>query len=139
MAVRRRAGRVSALVDTSVVVRYLTGDPPELAERAASVLEGPHTVGLTDVVLVETAYVLTSVYGVPREQVVDALVDLVQRRNLDVVGLRKDRVLRALMMCRPSRRVSFADALIWAAAGEAGRVYTFDQHFPSEDLEVLTP
>lgn len=102
-------------------------------------LEGPQTIGLPDVVLVETVHVLTSVYGVPREQVVDALVELVQRRNLEVVGLRKDRVLRALRMCRPSGRVSFADALIWAAAGEVGRVYTFDQRSPSEDLQVLTP
>ncbi|MDR5708517.1 MAG: PIN domain-containing protein [Armatimonadota bacterium] len=104
-----------------------------------AVLEGPQTIGLPDVVLVETVHVLTSVYGVPREQVVDALVELVQRRNLEVVGLRKDRVLRALRMCRPSGRVSFADALIWAAAGEVGRVYTFDQRSPSEDLQVLTP
>lgn len=41
-------------------------------------------------------------------------------------------------MCRPSGRVSFGDAMVWAAARSAGVevVYTFDRRFPSVGIEV---
>ena len=67
--------KAAAFVDTSVIVRYLTNDPPPLAERAASLLEGEEQLTLSEVVLVEAAYVLTKVYEVPREATVDALID----------------------------------------------------------------
>jgi len=52
---------VKALVDASLLARYLTGDPPHLAEKAAQVLDGEETLGITEVALVETAYALESV------------------------------------------------------------------------------
>jgi predicted nucleic-acid-binding protein len=129
---------VKALVDTSLLVRYLTGDPPHLAEKAAQVLDGEETLGITEVALVETAYVLESVYGVPRKEVVDALL---QKENLKAVGGDKDLWMRALLLCRPSKRVSFGDALIWAAALASGvkRVYTLDARFPEEEIVVGPP
>jgi predicted nucleic-acid-binding protein len=100
---------VKALVDTSLLVRYLTGDPPHLAEKAAQVLDGEETLGITEAALVETAYALESVYGVPRKEVVDALLALLQKENLKAVGGDKDLWMRALLLCR-RRRVSFGDA-----------------------------
>nr|WP_280512755.1 type II toxin-antitoxin system VapC family toxin [Thermus arciformis] len=122
-------------MDTSLLVRYLTGDPPHLAERAAQVLDGEETLGITEVALVETAYVLESVYGVPRREVVDALLALLQKENLKAVGGDKDLWMRALLLCRPSRRVSFGDALIWAAVLASGvrQVYILDARFPREE------
>jgi predicted nucleic acid-binding protein len=131
---------VKALVDASLLVRYLTGDPPHLAEKAARVLDGEETLGITEVALVETAYALESVYGVPRKEVVDALLALPQKENLKAVGGDKDLWMRALLLCR-RRRVSFGDALIWAAALASGvkRVYTLDARFPEEELVVGPP
>ena len=38
-------------------------------------------------------------------------------------------------MCRHSMRVSFADALIWAAAVSVdAEVFTFDQRFPTMQI-----
>ena len=129
---------MSGFLDTSFVVRYLTADSPALAERAARVLDGQGELVLTDVVLVETAYVLTSVYRIPREVVVDGLVALVQKENLSVFGMEKGPVLQALLMCRSSGRVSFADAMLWAAARSAGAeaVYSFDERFPVDAVEI---
>jgi predicted nucleic acid-binding protein len=56
---------MSCLLDTSMVVRYLTGDPRELAERASSVIDQEEGLQVSDVAIAETAYVLTSVYKVP--------------------------------------------------------------------------
>ncbi len=129
------------LVDTSVVVRYLTGDVPELAERAARLLDGPEPVALHSIVLVETAFVLEKVYEAPRAEVVDALVSLLQKKNLHLLDLPKEEAILALLLTRPSGRVSYADALLWATAKSHGaeRLYTFDEKFPTDGLEVVRP
>jgi predicted nucleic acid-binding protein len=124
-------------VDTSVLVRYLTGDPPKMQAAAKRIMDSSHVLSITDVVLVETAYVLQSFYKVPRAVLVDSLIELVQKKNVEIYSLQKDKVIRALLFCRPSHRVSFADALVWAAAlQESATVYTFDERFPSEGLTV---
>ena len=122
-----------------MLVRYLTGDPPELAEVSAQVIDGEREFLVTDVVIVETAYVLQSVYQVPRTAIVDSLIALLRKANLHTFRLDKDIVLRALLLCRPSGRVSFADALVWAAARSqpGAAVYSLDQRFPNEAITVL--
>jgi predicted nucleic acid-binding protein len=129
---------LSGFLDTSMVVRYLTGDPPELAEQAARIIDSEDGLQVTDVVLAETAYVLTSVYRVPRDVVVDHLIAFLQKENIAPFALDKGVVLQAMLLCRPSGRVSFADALVWAAARSAGSrvVYSLDERFPSDGLEV---
>ena len=129
---------MSGFLDTSLVVRYLTGDPAELAEQAAQIIDGEADLRITDVVLAETAYVLMSAYSVPRDVVADHLVAFVQKKNISPFGLDKGIVLKALLLCRPSARVSFADAMVWAAARSAGSkvVYSFDERFPIDGLEV---
>ena len=129
-------------LDTSVVVRYLTGDPPEMAERAAAVIDTEDGRIVSELVLVETAYVLESYYEVDRAALTDALSGLVRRRNLKLLGLPKSLVLEALDLCRASRRVSFTDAFVWAQAHHAGEprlVHTFDRRFPSREIELREP
>jgi predicted nucleic acid-binding protein len=88
---------------------------------------------VTDVVLAETAHLLTSVYGLSRAAVVDALIALVQKENVSVRGVDTAIVVQALLLCRPSRRVSFTDALVWAAARSSRQacVCAFDDDCPS--------
>ena len=130
-----------ALLDTSVVVRYLTDDPPDLGAAAARVIDSDRPLLLCDLVLVETAHVLTTFYGVPRPATVDALVALVQRRNVALTDLDKPLAVEALLLCRPSRRTSFADAFLWARAIGTGarRVITFDRSFPKRNVDLLEP
>ena len=129
---------MSGLLDTSMVVRYLTADPPELAEKAARVIDGEEALQVTDVVIAETAYVLMSVYGIPRSVVVDHLVAFLQKENISPFALDKGLVLQALLLCKPSGRVSFADAMVWAAtrSSESKVVYSLDERFPEDDLKV---
>ena len=132
---------MAALLDTSVVVRYLTGDPADLAEWAAGIIDTEDDLHITDVAIAETAYVLTTVYRISREIAVDHLIALIQRENISPLGLDKGVVLNGLLLCRPSGRVSFADAMVWAAARSSGThvVYSFDQRFPSDGLKVRRP
>lgn len=60
-----------------------------------------------------------------------------QRENISMVAVDKGLILQALLLCKPSRRVSFADAMIWAVARSGDKVvYSFDERFPSEGLEL---
>ena len=130
--------RLSSFLDTSVVVRYITGDLEGLAQAATDIVDGDQELWITDVVLAEASYVLSSVYQLSRALIVDQLIEFVQKQNIIVYAISKGLLIQALLMCRPSGRVSVADALTWAAARSSGSgvVYSFDQRFPDEGLEV---
>ena len=127
-----------AFLDTSVIVRYLVGEPAEQAAQASHIILETEGLQISDVVLTETVYVLRTRYQVPRETIIDSLIALIQRDNISVYAMDDDLALQGLTMCRPSGRVSISDAMIWAAARSNGAraIYTFDQRFPSEDLEI---
>lgn len=133
---------MTCVLDTSVVVRYLTDDPPHMGAAAAAVIDTEQPLIVTETALAEIGHVLRSVYGIERGDVVALLIDFVQRHNIEVRGLDKSEVVAALELCRPSGRVSIPDALIWAVArsipGESA-IYTFDQRFPSDGIELRIP
>lgn len=66
-----------------MIARYLTGDPPDLADVSVEVIDGVAALLVTDVAIVETAYVLVSVNEVPRAGVVDGLIALLGKANFD--------------------------------------------------------
>jgi predicted nucleic acid-binding protein len=109
-----------------------------MADRAMAVIESDQNLGISAVALAETAHVLRSVYGRPREQIVDSLIDLVQRENIVPHGLDRATLVEALRLCRPSGRVSIPDALLWAEARSSGSgvVFSFDRQFPALGIEV---
>jgi predicted nucleic acid-binding protein len=129
---------MSGIVDTNIIVRYCLGSPPELAEAVAEILTFDEELWLPSVVIAEVAYVLGSVYQVPRELIVDNLMGIIQRKNVKPLELDKATALQALRLCRGSGRVSFADAMVWAAAQASGVgvVYSFDERFPADGIEV---
>jgi predicted nucleic acid-binding protein len=128
-------------LDTNLIVRYLTNDQPEMAKRAARLIDSSKTLHVTDVVIAEAGFVLTSIYKAGRGSVVDSLVAFLQKSNIAVYGLDKGVILQALLLCGPSSRISFADAMLWAAARSEGNsaVYTLDARFPEDGLVVKEP
>ena len=136
-----RERELPGFLDTSVIVRYITGDPPDMAEAAARLLDGGGALILSELALLETAHVLEKVYEVPRPALVDALVALVQKSNLRLTVLPKTRVVEALLLCRDSKRYSLTDVMLWAQARDmkVEPLYTFDGRFPSQGLAVVRP
>lgn len=129
---------MSGFLDTNIVVRYLTRDDAELAARAGEIIETAEDLILTESVLGEIGFVLTGFYGVERQDAVDALIGLVQRTNVRPFHLSTDQAVQALMLCRPSGRVSFIDTFLWAIArsSDTRAVYTFDECFPDQGITV---
>lgn len=127
--------------DTSVVVRHLVGSPPDQARRASRLLEGSEHVGLPVVVLVEAAHVLRTQYRVARADILEALLALVTRENVDVLGLPTRDAIEALVAARamPDRPIPDALILYTARSGRALPVYTFDHSMGRYGIPVAEP
>ena len=124
---RPRRGRViEALVDTNVLVRHLTGDPPAQARRASAFLSAGHVLLLADVILAELVYVLSSYYGRPRDEVARAARALLA---LPSIAVRDPLLLHRAIELFESERFAFHDAYLVAAAERTGvgRVASFDR------------
>ena len=127
--------------DTSVVVRYLVGTPVAQAKRAAALLEGAAEVAIPIVALVETAHVLRTQYGVGRADVIEALIELLTRENVTVLGLPTSESLAALVRARSLPGNPIPDAFICAAARAARALplYTFDEELARHGVPVARP
>jgi predicted nucleic acid-binding protein len=125
-------------VDANVILRYLLNDLPDQAAAAAQILDRDVELIVTAGTLAEVAYVLSRHPGITRELVVDALIAFISKRNITLSALDKALTIQGLLRCRPSGRVSFADALLWASARSAGAtiIYTFDERFPADGLAI---
>ena len=108
-------------VDTNVVVRLLTFDEPEQAERAQR-LFATETVYLSKTVLLEIEWVLRKLYGLRHGAVTVAL-----RKLIALESLRTEDVDTArLALDWADAGLDFADALHLASAMGAGRFATLD-------------
>lgn len=128
-------------VDTSILVRYLIQDDTALTARATRLIESERTLRVSVLTLAEVGFVVTKFYKIERARAVDALIDLLSRENLKTHEIDTDLAIEALILCRPSGRVSFADALLWAVArsNAPARVWTFDERFPTDGIQVSGP
>jgi predicted nucleic acid-binding protein len=117
---------LTAFVDTNVLVRHLTGDPPDLAERATAYLGTAPELLLTDLVVAETVYVLESFYAAPRDQVGEAVRSLVAFDS--IVCVDPALLLRAVEVYETDR-IDFAEAYLVACAETTGigQVASFDR------------
>jgi len=108
---------VTAFVDTNVLIRHLTGDPPELAARATRYLGAADELLLPDLILAEVAYVLESFYEVSRAQVATTLRAVLAYPAIRVLDA--DLLQRAVEVYE-SHRLDFADAYLVASAERTG-------------------
>ena len=129
-------------VDTSVLVRYLVGTPGAPARRAAALIDDDATeIGISTVALAECAHVLRTQYGVTGPDIIEALISLVQRDNVRLLGIRMEPVVEALVRARSMPGRPIPDALIVAAsvATEALPLVTFDGHQGRHGVETREP
>jgi len=117
------------LVDTNVLISYLTDREPEQQKKAEALFEqaaaGTLAIILHQVALIEMMHVLLNFYRMPREEAATILRDL-----LGMPGTRAPHALDwpTLFDLWPDKVPSFPDALIATAAafGHFDAVATFD-------------
>lgn len=117
------------LVDTNVLVRHLTGDPPDQARRASRLLAEADDLLLPDLIVAECWYVLRSVYGLPVNDVSAALSAVIRSRSVRVVSPQ----LLELTLRHAVAGFGFADGYLLALAelAGAGPIASFDRALDS--------
>jgi predicted nucleic acid-binding protein len=126
-----------AFLDSTILVRHITQDNPEQAQRARALLQAADDSALLlatcEAAIVETIQILESkaLYNVPRAEVLAYLAAV-----LSIPGLRlanRQAYLRALDLYASSPRLSFVDALQVAHMERLGisTIATFDHGFES--------
>ncbi len=130
---------MSAFIDTNVLVRHLTGDPPDMAARATVYLGTERELLLADLVAAETVYVLESFYEAPRDEVAQAVRSLVAFDS--IVCVDPALLLRAIEVYETDR-IDFAEAYLVACAETTGvgKVASFDRSIDRVDtIERIEP
>src|SRR5262245_18731714 len=120
------------LLDTNVIVRFLTGDHPAHSPRSrklfARAAAGDVTLIVTDLALAETVWVLQSFYKLDRGAIDAALKDLIESAAIEVQN-NKARLMSALRNFAQTD-VNFVDAYHAAiAAAESIAIASFDRDF----------
>jgi predicted nucleic acid-binding protein len=108
---------VSAFVDTNVLIRHLTGDPPAQARRATTFLEQADELLLPDLTVAEVVYVLESFYEVDRTRVAELVRAIV---GFPAMVLIDEPVLLRALEVYEVNRLDFADAYLVATAEASG-------------------
>ena len=117
---------MSAFVDSNILVRHLTGDPPDQARRATAFLSSTQDLVLVDLVVAEVVYVLESVYDVERERVAELVRAVIAFPAIVVTD--EILLLRALELY-DQYRIHFAESYLAACAelSGVGNVASFDR------------
>jgi len=111
-------------IDANVILRYLLGDHPEHAARAAEVIDRS-SVFVAVEVLCEVVYVLGGVYSVERKMIAEKLAEFIR---LDTVAVDDARVLMAAFDLFAQTKIDFVDSLLCAYNKvRSDTVVTFDQ------------
>lgn len=122
----------SYLLDTNMLVRYLTGAPEKQAEKVRQLIvnnqEGDLRVVVIPLVVAECVFVLTgSVYRLNRKRVSDVLISFLQSPSLNVES--RNALLKAFENFRDTN-VDFVDAYLAALAEtDSIGVASFDKDF----------
>lgn len=117
---------MSSFVDTNIIVRHLTGEPPDMASQATAFLAAESDLFLADLIVAETIYVLESFYKAPRGQIATAMRSLIALRC--VVTVDPALLLRAFEIYEVDR-IDFAEAYLVACAESSGvnSIASFDR------------
>ena len=111
-------------VDTNVVVRLLTGDDPKQA-AAAKALFASEPIWIAKTVLLETGWVLRSLYGFEESTIRDAFIKLLGLKNVQI----EDEPSVASALALTAHGIDLADALHLSSKPPGAVFVSFDQPF----------
>jgi len=109
-----------------------------MAKRATAFLRSADALWLTDLIVAETIYVLSSFYDAPRSYIAEAMRSLMELSSIVVVD--RALLLRAIEIYETDR-LDFVDAYLAGCAEVTGvgRVASFDKSIDRVTVERVEP
>jgi predicted nucleic acid-binding protein len=136
----------TALVDANVILRFITKDPPEMADAARNLFNQAEAgeIGLIILMITvaEVVWFLESFYNYPKIQVAETFGAFLRCDGLQV---EQANLIQEALSLYQRNNLDFADALMASSALRKGplSIFSFDRHFDRvagiERLEPLTP
>ncbi len=130
-------------IDSNIIIRFLTNEPAEQAQRVASLFErietGELEVTIDETVVAEGVWTLSSYYRMPKGDVVEAMLQIVSQDGIECRG--GEAVRRALVLFE-TKNIDFIDALLCARMLEDDEpeIYSLDRDFDRvEGIRRLEP
>ena len=111
-------------VDTNVLVRLLTGDDPKQA-AASRALFARESIWIAKTVLLETGWVLRSLYGFEEGAIRDAFTKLLGLENVQA----EDEPSVAAALALTAHGIEFADAMHLGSRPPDAKFVSFDRSF----------
>lgn len=127
-------------LDTNVLVRFLVKDDPKQANTVYRLFKqaesNRESFWVPIAVILETIWVLDSVYQISRQEIVDSIADLLR---LPVLKIETQAALQSFVQSAMNNRIGLSDLLIAYSAKNSGceSVLTFDQRAAREALFEL--
>ncbi len=123
------------IIDTDVVIRFLTGDDPEKQARCQALFErvdrGEEVVDVPLTVVADAVHVLHSprLYQLPKDEIASMLMALISLRGIRIHN--RQTVLDGLALYGRHPRLDFTDALIVAMTHveDDAVVYSYDRDY----------
>ncbi len=116
-------------VDTSILIRRITNDSPELSPKARHLLETakPDSLLLDRLIIEEVGYVLKAVYEFRKSQIIDVYKALLAEPVFSIPD--REQVEVAVSYFESEKPLSFEDAWLLAQykLGRVSDIMTFDK------------
>jgi predicted nucleic-acid-binding protein len=127
--------------DTNIFLRYLTGEPAELAEKVFSFFNkmesGIYKLYVCDMVISELVYVLEKVFDLSKKEINEKIKALMLKKNIILEN--KKTIFKSLDAYR-DHNINFVDAYIYChlSRKRVNKVFSFDEHFRRfDDIEII--
>lgn len=132
-----------AVIDTNLLIRFLTEDDPEKAKAVESLLskagKGEIRILIPSVVIAELVWVLKSFYDMQTGEISELVGAVLNTPGLDT---QDKSILREALKTFERKGIDFVDAWILEFARDRNikTIYTFDrEHFKDIDIKMASP
>lgn len=128
-------------LDANILLRFLTREPPDLAQRAFRLIQkaesGEVTLRLSPIVVAEVVWVLSSFYKYSRVQIAEVLLPLVVAEGILLDDLEQ---VTAALERMANANVDFIDAYLAEIARQKGEtIVSFDRDFKRLEIDCVQP
>jgi len=109
-------------IDTNYIVRYLVDDNVEMADIAEEILTTKN-VFISNEILAEVIYVLLGVYQIPKIDIANQLLELL---DFDNISVSNKKIIKQAFEIFKTKNLDFVDCLL-CAYSKKDEIITFDK------------